>query len=351
MMGRVMGTEADSDVRRVGRYEVELLLGDRPLDRVFVARDPVLGRRVVVKILRRDLSAVGLSAEGRSRLVERIRGRARAFASLSHPVFVALHDMGDEAGEHDGGGGPADLYLVFEFIKGPTLSERLAGGPLAPAEVATFGRALGAGLTFAHAAGFVHGDVKPDNVMLALPGPKLTDPGFAEIARERVEAPDPFDDQLALARTLYEALTGKPPAEGTARLSPSALAPHLRSFPHLDTIFDRALAENPRKRFTSCEVLGNVLAHEIEGADASTLARASASSIVPRATRRWQNGAAAAAVLVIVALVLLGRPQPLPPPAFPAAGSASSPVPAVPPRPRPARPDAGTLRPPASSDP
>jgi serine/threonine-protein kinase len=347
-----MGTEADGGTRRVGRYEVELPLGERPLARVFIARDTVLGRRIALKVLRDDLA---MPVAERSRLVDRVRERARAFASLSHPVFAALHDMGGE----EGGGGPP-LYLVFEFIQGPTLSERLAAGPLPPAEVASIGRALGAGLTFAHAAGYVHGDVKPDNVMLALPGPKLTDPGFAQIASERAgtldpspdPSPDPFDDQLALAETLYEALTGKRPASGAARLPPSAVAAHLRSFPHLDTIFDRALAESPRKRFTSCEVLGNVLAHEIEGADASSLARASASSIVPRATRRWQNAAAGAAVIVIVALVLLGRRQPLPPAAFSAAASASSaPARTAPPTPGTARPDAGTARPASSSNP
>jgi eukaryotic-like serine/threonine-protein kinase len=251
---------------------------------------------VAIKVLRADeLSA----ADARARFVARVRESARAVAALSHPGFAALHDMGDDAA-----GAP---YLVFELVKGPTLRERLAGGPLPPAEVATMGRALGAALTYAHSADFVHGDVKPENVMLPATGAKLTEPGLSSLARE---APlSPYDDQLGLAGLLYEALTGKSPFAEGVRPPPSALAPNLRSFPHLDTIFDRALAKDPRKRFSSCDVLGSVLATELEGVGTGPLPPASRSSIVPRATRRWQNAAAGAAALVICALVVLGRQE------------------------------------------
>jgi serine/threonine protein kinase len=282
-----------------GRYAIELPLTEGPLGRLLVARDPTLDRRVVVKALRDDLE---LSPEARTQLVARVRARARAIGALPHPAFAPLHDAGEDAS-----GSP---YLVFEFIQGPTLTERLATGPLAPAEVVPIARTLGAALAHAHATGFVHGDVHPDNVILSTAGPRLTDSGFAPLAKEN--APTPADDQLGLAQTLYHALTGKKVTDLAARLPPSVAAPHLRSFPHIDTIFERAFAPDPRKRFSSCDVLGNVVATEIEGLDASGVARASASSIVPRATRRWQNAAAGIAVLVIVALVVLGRPRPPP---------------------------------------
>jgi eukaryotic-like serine/threonine-protein kinase len=279
---------------QIGRYEVAVPIGEGPLGRVLLARDPVLGRQVALKALRGDAD---LTTETKQRLVVRIRESARALAGLSHPGFSTLHDMGD-----DESGAP---YLVFEFVKGPTLRERLSSSRLPPAEVASIARALGAALTHAHAADFVHGDVKPENVMLSPLGAKLTDPGFAWLAR--AETATPFDDQLGLAAVLYEALTGKPAFAPGARQPPSMVAPNLRSFPHLDTIFDRALAIDPRKRFSSCDVLGNVLATELEGLESGQLARVSFSSIVPRATRRWQNAAAGGAVLVICALVLLGR--------------------------------------------
>ncbi len=279
-----------------GRYEVALAIAEGPLGKVLLARDPVLGRQVVIKALRSDPE---LPAGAKERLAARFRQGGRAFAGLAHPGFSALHDMGE-----DEAGAP---YLVFELVKGPSLRERLAAGPLPPGEVAAIGRALGAALTYAHGADFVHGDVKPENIMLSPVGPKLTDPGLGWLAREQTASP--YDNQLGLATALYEALTGKPASSEGPRQPPSSVAPHLRSFPHVDTIFDRALAADPRRRFSSCDVLGNVLATELEGLESGRIAPASASSIVPRATRRWQNAAAGVAVLVIGALVVLGRPR------------------------------------------
>jgi eukaryotic-like serine/threonine-protein kinase len=274
----------------IGRYEVVLPVAEGPLGKVLLGRDPVLARQVAIKVLRADAG---------TDLVTRVRESARAVAALSHPGFVALHDMGE-----DETGAP---FVVLEFVKGPTLRERLAGGPLAPAEVASMGRALGAALTYGHGVDFVHGDVKPENVMLPSTGARLTEPGLSSLARG---APvSPFDDQLGLAGLLYEALTGKSPFAEGARQPPSVVTPNLRSFPHLDTIFDRALAKDPRKRFSSCDVLGNVVATELEGVGTGPLPLASRSSIVPRATRRWQNAAAGAAVIVICALALLGRQE------------------------------------------
>src|ERR1700743_1691729 len=122
-----MGPEAGG--RRTGRYEVELPITEGALGRAFLARGPVLGRRVALKVLRADVG----SAEDRARLAERVRERVRAFAALTHATFGALHDVGDDGG---------DLYVVLEFVPGPTLAERVASGPLPPAEVAVIGRAL-----------------------------------------------------------------------------------------------------------------------------------------------------------------------------------------------------------------
>ena len=323
---------------RIGRYELEFVLGEGAVGRVFVARDPMLGRQVALKVLRDDL---GLTPELTSRLTDRVRSEARATAALSHPAAVTLHDMGEDPS--------AGLYLVFEFIKVPTLRERLAAGPLPPAEVAAIAKAIGAALAHAHASGVVHRDVKPESILLAPAGAKLTEPGFASIARTdptlrqampalkqafvpAYAAPEslasdqcgPYSDQFALAATLYEALTGKRAfgdgdsqavaarVMGGSHEAPSAALPRLRSFPNLDTIFRRALAQDPRKRFSSADVFGNVLATEIEGIDAGRLPPGSVSSIVPRATRRWQNAAAGAALLIIVGLILAGRQRPKP---------------------------------------
>ena len=315
---------------RIGRYDVERLLGQGGMGRVLLARDTVLGREVALKVLRDDL---GLTPELKAQLVDRMRQEARAAAALSHPAMVTLHDMGEDEA--------VGLYLVFERIVGPTLRERLhERGPLPPAEVALLARGLGSALTHAHAAGVVHRDVKPENVMLSPVGPKLTDFGIARLPDSTLtrastvlgtpaySAPEALasgafgarSDQFSLAATLYEALTGKRAFPGDDVLvvatrvatgkqpAPTAVLPSLRAFPHVDAIFARALGKDAKKRFASCEVFGSALAAELEGANtAYMMTPVPRSSIVTRATRRWQNMAALAALLVIVALIVVGR--------------------------------------------
>ncbi|MDP9033516.1 MAG: serine/threonine protein kinase [Myxococcota bacterium] len=319
---------------RIGRYDIELLLGDGGLGRVLLARDTVLGRQVAIKILRDD---VPQAPETRSRLAERIRHEARAAASLSHPAIVTLHDMGED--ERVG------LYLVFEFVTGITLRERLQRGRLPPLEVAQLARTLGSALTHAHSAGVVHRAVTPENVMLGPLGAKLADFGIARLSdptattgattqgRPGYTAPEALatgsfsaqSDQFSLAVTLYEALTSVRPFSGDDAFGvalkvaaavpapPTSVVPSLHGFVHLDAIFDRALAKDAGKRFPSCEGFASVLATELETPRASYLMTPlsspviSRSSIVPRATRRWQNAVALAAVGVIVALVGMGR--------------------------------------------
>jgi eukaryotic-like serine/threonine-protein kinase len=315
---------------RIGRYEVEHLLGQGGMGRVLLARDTVLGREVALKILRDDLE---LTPELRAQLVDRMRQEARTVAALSHPVMVTLHDMGEDES--------VGLYLVFERILGPTLREQLQEkGPLAPGEVAQLARAVGEALTYAHAAGVVHRDVKPENVMLSPTGPKLTDFGIARLPDSTLtsagtvlgtpaySAPEalatgtfgPYSDQFSLAATLYEALTGKRAFPGddalvvAARIatakqpSPTAVLPALRGFQHLDVIFDRALAKAPKNRFGSCQVFGDALAAELEGANTVHMTTpVSRTSIATRANRRWQNIAVLGALAVIAGLVVVGR--------------------------------------------
>jgi serine/threonine-protein kinase len=131
-----------------------------------------------------------------------------------------------------------------------------------------------------------------------------------------------FSDQFSLAATLFEALTGLRAFPGgdaasvAARVAtgkqaaPTTLLSTLRAYPHIDPIFDRALAKEARNRFGSCEAFTSVLAGELEGSNATFLATPMPrSSIVPRATRRWQNSAALVAFAVIVLLAVVGRYQ------------------------------------------
>ena len=99
----------------IGRYRVVRLVGEGAMGRVLLAHDPVLDREVAIKHLRADLA---IPDEVRRGLVKRMRHEARAAARVMHPNLVTLHDMGED--ERVG------LYLVFEYVEGPTLKERVA---------------------------------------------------------------------------------------------------------------------------------------------------------------------------------------------------------------------------------
>jgi eukaryotic-like serine/threonine-protein kinase len=99
---------------QVGRYRVVKELGKGAMGRVLLAEDPVLRRNVAIKHLRGDLS---LAPEQRKALLERMSQEARASARVNHPHLVALYDMGEDP--------ELGLYLVFEYVEGVTLHERL----------------------------------------------------------------------------------------------------------------------------------------------------------------------------------------------------------------------------------
>jgi serine/threonine-protein kinase len=144
---------------QIGRYEILRLLGQGAMGRVFLGRDPVLDRSVAIKLPRNDST---LEPDQRQALLERMRHEARASARVSHPNIVALFDMGEDP--------VLGLYLVFEYVEGPTLKERIAERPVGPIAAARLAREMGDALSTAHAAGVLHRDIKPENVILAPTG-------------------------------------------------------------------------------------------------------------------------------------------------------------------------------------
>jgi serine/threonine-protein kinase len=210
-----------------------------------------------------------------------MRQEARASARVSHPHLVALHDMGEDA--------RTGLFLVFEYVAGQTLKQRLTEGRLPPEPAARLARELGSALNFAHEAGVVHRDIKPENVMLSRTGAKVADFGIARIPDSTLtqggsvlgtpaySAPEAIrsgrfsthSDQFSLAATLYEAISGKRAFPGDDAVAvatlitndhPLPFAASLALAPEVDLVLTRALAKNPKDRYPNCEEFGRTLA-------------------------------------------------------------------------------------------
>lgn len=267
---------------RIGRYRVVRLLGRGAMGQVVLAQDPLLEREVALKHLRADID---LSAEQIEGLTRRMRHEAKAAARLSHPHLIALHDIGEVE--------PVGLYLVFEYVEGPSLKRRLTRGPLPAREVAAVARQLGSALSHAHEAGVVHRDVKPENVILSPRGARLGDFGIARLPDSTLtvpggllgtpaySAPETIDDnrfsahsdQFSLAATLFEALSGRRAFPGDDALDvaslvqiadPAPIARALQLDPSVDAVLARGLSKQPEERFGSCAELGEALAEALE---------------------------------------------------------------------------------------
>ncbi|MFI8894697.1 serine/threonine-protein kinase [Streptomyces paradoxus] len=168
-----MGTEGHNRRVIAGRYRLEEKLGRGGMGVVWRATDRLLGRSVAVKELPYDET---LSAAQARRQRDRTLREARAVAQLSHPHIIVVHDVVED-GERP--------YIVMELIEGGSLADRLSQrGPVDAAEAARIGIALLGALGAAHAAGVLHRDLKPDNVLLETGTDRvvLTDFGIAQVA-------------------------------------------------------------------------------------------------------------------------------------------------------------------------
>jgi serine/threonine protein kinase len=150
------------DRRTLGDYRIEGIVGAGRMGVVYLAVDPS-GRKVALKVLRDDVAIDPIYRE-------RFRREGRMLASLNHPHVIPIHGMG----EMDG------LLYIATRLTSSTLRERIAAGPIPVDDAITILAAVGDALDAAHAAGVVHRDVKPANVLMD-PGPRvyLTDFGLA----------------------------------------------------------------------------------------------------------------------------------------------------------------------------
>ncbi|MFF4875405.1 protein kinase [Micromonospora sp. NPDC000668] len=206
-----------------GRYQAEELLGSGGMGEVWRGRDLRLDRPVAIKVL----AEAGLKEP---MAAERFDREARAAAGLTHPHIVAVHDFGAEEN---------DSYLIMELVEGRTVSALIADGPLPVLQALSIAVQTCDGIAAAHAAGVVHRDVKPGNLIVTATGTvKICDFGIARLPWAEGEktltepatklgtssymSPEqalcrPVDhrtDLYGLGCTLYAMLAGRPPFVG-----------------------------------------------------------------------------------------------------------------------------------------
>jgi serine/threonine protein kinase len=252
-----------------GRYQLRAAIGNGGMGTVWQAVDTVLRRDVAVKEV---LLPPGMPPAERTAMYERTFREGRAAAALSHPSVVQVYDVVTENGRP---------WIVMELLQARSLSEIIiSDGPLAGRAVAKIGIALLGALEVAHAAGVLHRDVKPANVLicadgrcvltdfgvarmpsesnLTQPGMVLGSPHFISPERAIGAAFGPPSDLFSLGVTLYTAAEGRPPFdrgdpfETMRAIVEDQPAPATRAGV-LTPVLMGLLEKNPEKRWTVTE--------------------------------------------------------------------------------------------------
>ncbi len=277
--------------RRYGRFEVLEVLGRGGMATVYLALDPIIGRKLALKVLRID---EGMNDAEAAETRDRFEREFRAAGTLTHPNIVTIYDVSNgnrDLGQDDAG--RTATFIAMEYIGGRSLRDLLKQETeLDSIDVVNLAVQLGSALDYAHAAGIVHRDVKPANILLTEAGtPKITDFGIARarahaihltqtgmvvgtphyMSPEQVtgQAIDGRSDQFAMAVILYRILTGELPFTGdgpstvlynVVHLEPSAPREHRPGLPEaVDTVLLKALSKDPAERYPDCEALAEAL--------------------------------------------------------------------------------------------
>jgi eukaryotic-like serine/threonine-protein kinase len=276
-----------------GRYELEELVANGGMSRIYRARDNALERDVALKLLRPQF---GDDEE----YVARFRREARVVAQLSHPNIVTVIDRGEADGNQ---------FIVFEYVEGETLKDLIdRAGPLPTRRAVQLALQVADGLAYAHENGLVHRDVKPQNVLLTQAGvAKVTDFGIARsldvehgvtqtgtvLGTSNYLSPEqasgqqvtPATDVYSLGVVLYELLAGEVPFHGNNLVAVAMRHVHDRPPSLLETrpdlplrlvaAVEKALEKDPADRFASMDAFAAELRDCLDDDTERTLIRPS----------------------------------------------------------------------------
>ncbi|MGE3765692.1 MAG: protein kinase [Kofleriaceae bacterium] len=280
----------------IGRYRLERELGAGGMGVVYVAFDPDLERRVALKVLRTTTS---------SEAAQRLQREARAMARLNHPNVVTVHEVGTANGRD---------YVAMEMIEGETLAEWLRTQRRSELEIVDAFVQAGRGLAAAHAAGIVHRDFKPHNVLRAHSGRiEVTDFGLAREAHAEAIAADPLVATLPVdaatavktpsslsGLTVTGSLLGTPAYMAPEQWTGGVVSPATDQFAFSVALWEALAGERPYREPT----VEGLRAQILEGPsqlDASKLPRRLRKVLLrgldPDPKRRWPSMAAMLAVL------------------------------------------------------
>jgi serine/threonine-protein kinase len=306
---------------RVPGYELLGELGRGGMGVVYKARQVALNRVVALKVI---LAGGHANPEQR----RRFQVEAEAAARLRHPNVVQVHDYG----VHDG-----HAYLALEYVEGGTLAQKTAGNPQPPVEAARVVEVLALAVQQAHAAGLVHRDLKPTNVLLSADGVlKVADFGLVKrldatsaqtgsgdiMGTPSYMAPEqagsqggpvgPAADVYALGAILYELLTGRPPFQSSTPLDtvlqvvrdepvpPRRLRPKVPR--DLETICLKCLRKEPGGRYATAQDL----AEELRRFQAGEPIAARPIGRLGRAWRRCRRNPVVSTLTALLTLALVG---------------------------------------------
>jgi serine/threonine protein kinase len=271
-------------IRYFGDYELLEEVARGGMGVVFKARQVSINRIVALKMI---LAGQLASPED----VQRFHREAEAAANLQHPNIVAIHEVGEHAGQH---------YFSMDYVAGTSLSAMVAENPLPAARAARYVQLAALAIHYAHQQGTIHRDLKPSNILIdEADQPHVTDFGLAkhikgdagltatgqilgtpsymppEQASGRKGQVTPASDVYSLGAVLYELVTGRPPFRAESAIDtilqvletdpvpPRLLNPKVPA--DLDTICLKCLEKDPAKRYRSAQEVADELGRFLAG--------------------------------------------------------------------------------------